>query len=202
MVAERFKIRLAIIYVILSVVVRYVGQAQRDARQQFGVLRGYPLQVVYDALVASAGVCLVYLRVHVLDVYEPFLCVGQYQLNVPARHVETGLNGYAPFLRTLLTESLYVLAVKQGLAAAECHPSAGGKEIQLVYAHLVDKLLHGALHAHRVIRYALRVKAVFAAQRTTVECHERGHALAVHRHAVTRYAYQLACEFSIWHGEH
>lgn len=38
MVAKRFKIRLAIIYVFLSVVVRYVGQAQHDARQQFGVL--------------------------------------------------------------------------------------------------------------------------------------------------------------------
>ena len=81
MVAKRFKIRLAIIYVLLSVVVRYVGQAQRDAWQQFCMLRGNPLQV---------------------------------------------LN-----------------------------------------AHLVDKLLHGALHAHRVIRYALWVKAVFAAQRTT-----------------------------------
>lgn len=38
MVAKRFKIRLAIIYVFLSVMVWYVGQAQRDARQQFGVL--------------------------------------------------------------------------------------------------------------------------------------------------------------------
>ena len=112
MVAKRFKIRLAIIYVLLSVVVRYVGQAQRDARQQFGVLRGNPLQVVYDALVASAGVSLVYLRVHVLDVNEPLLCVWQNLLHVPAWHVETGLNGYAPFLRTQLTESLYILAVK------------------------------------------------------------------------------------------
>lgn len=40
MVAKRFKIRLAIIYFLLSVMVWYVGQAQSDARQQLGMLRG------------------------------------------------------------------------------------------------------------------------------------------------------------------
>ena len=165
-----------------------MGKAHDDALCH-AVVGEQPPQVIYGTAVVAPCVCLVDVGVGVLDVDDPLTYDGQQALHMALLHVEGCLYGDVPLLGHRLGKLLYEHAAQTWLAAAEGDTAASGHEVEVVYAHLVEKVASGDLAPHPFRYEARGVEAVVATERAAVECHERGDALAVDSQSMASYPY-------------
>ena len=159
------------------------GEAEDDALLVLGV-GDEPGEVVDDLVVVLAGVGLVDGRVHVLDVDDEGVDEGGNFLQVMARYVEARLHRKLPSLRTLLAKLLDECASQERLASTKADAASCRQEIKVVHLHVRHQQFRVHLLPYAVGFEALGIEAILAMERASVECHERGDALAVYRKAV------------------
>ena len=166
--------------ILAGVVVRDVGHAHDDT---FGhvILTQEPLQVVEHTLVVLTRVTAVDVGVHVLDVNDVLMHMGQQALQVQAVNIQGSFHRDMPLGWSDAAKGLNELTADSRLATAKGDASTRGKEIEVIDHHLVEQFGWCDCSGEAISPQALGIQAILAVQRAAVESNQRGQPLPVHR---------------------
>lgn len=167
----------AVLDVFLRVEILDAGKSHDDV--VCNALRHQPFQIFLDLQIALSGVPLVDVVVGIFQIYKIMVDDGQELLHILFRHIEGRLQGEVPFWAAQFTELRDEVGMQGWFSSAEGDSAAGCQEVELVNHNAIVQLLWRKFDGMAVGTVALRIEAISAAQRATVECRQGGHSFAV-----------------------
>ena len=151
---------------------------------------GKPMEVVNNLTVVCRSISAIDVWIHILDVNNVVVDVGSHRLKMSAVDIQRRLHVSTPSRWFQFAETDYFVASQQGFAASEGDTTVRRLKVKVIHHNLIHYFLYIHLPPHTISPEALLIKTILTAQRTAMECHQRGDTLSVRSKAVTTDSYQ------------